>query len=332
MSNTFFSKLSVRIAAGLGTLYLLWGSTYLGIKYAIATIPPYFMSSSRFIVAGLILYAWAVLKGAERPNLRHWRSAAIVGGFLLLGGNASVAWAEQHVPSSIASLIIATMPLWMVMMDWLWQKQERPSGRVFAGIALGFVGIALLVRPQNSGELMAFEPVGIFALMLAAILWSTGSLYSRNAYLPKSKLQGIGMQMIAGGGMVFLAGLARGEWAEFSFANISQSSFLAWLYLLIFGSMIGFSCYIWLLKVAPADRVSTYAYVNPVVAVFLGWLFLDEPVTTQTAIASAIIILSVVLIINRKRSSAPQVEAVKPAVVPVKISSRKPVQLEELEP
>jgi drug/metabolite transporter (DMT)-like permease len=298
----FQTHKSWRVALGLVTVYLLWGSTYLGIKYAIHSIPPYLMSSTRFIIAGSILYVWAMMKGATRPKLIHWRSAAIIGGFLLLGGNASVAWAEQYVPSGIASLIIATMPLWMVLLDWLLFKNDPPNLQVIAGLILGFIGIALLVRPTDSEEWMAFDPIGILALLAAALLWSVGSLYSRKATLPKSQIQSIAMQMIAGGSMVLVASLLRGEWAMVAFSEISPASIAAWLYLIVFGSMIGFSTYIWLLKNAPAERVATYAYVNPVVAVFLGWFFLDEPVSTQTLVASGIIIISVFLIINRRRN------------------------------
>jgi drug/metabolite transporter (DMT)-like permease len=300
--HKFQIRKSWRVALGLVTVYLLWGSTYLGIKYAIHSIPPYLMSSTRFIIAGTILYLWAKLQGAPQPRLTHWRSAAIIGGFLLLGGNASVAWAEQYVPSSIASLIIATMPLWMVLQDWLLFKNAPPNLQIIAGLILGFVGIALLVRPTDSDEWMAFDPIGIIALLVAALFWSFGSLYSRKATLPKSQIQSIAMQMIAGGSMVLIAGLLRGEWKILNFSAISFVSVAAWLYLILFGSMVGFSTYIWLLKNAPTERVATYAYVNPVVAVFLGWFFLNEPISIQTLFASGIIIISVFLIINRRRN------------------------------
>ncbi len=312
-------KRSTGIALALGTIYLLWGSTYLGIRFAIETIPPYLMSGIRFLTAGLILYTIFRIREREKPQLKHWRSAAIIGGFLLLGGNATVAWAEQRVPSGIASLVIATMPLWIVLLDWLWQKRDRPDGRVIAGLALGFAGMTVLVSQGSGDGAPGVDLIGVTALLGAAILWATGSLYSRGAPLPKSPLLGIGMQMICGGLLVVCAGLLGGEAGRLDVAAISLTSWIAWGYLAVFGSMIGFSCYLWLMKVAPAEKVATYAYVNPVIAVFLGWAFAGEDITLQTLVASALIIASVVLIINR-RKPAP---AAKISAMPLREESPK---------
>ncbi len=319
MNMNIDSRLSIKIALALGTIYLIWGSTYLGIRLAIETIPPYLMSGFRFVLAGVILYAWSRWRGVEPPKAIHWRSAAIIGGFLLLGGNATVAWAEQRVPSGIASLIIATMPMWIVLLDWLWYKGERPTGRVVSGLLLGFLGITLLVSQGHGIDSEAIDLIGVGALLTAAMFWSIGSLYSRKALLPKSPIQGIGMQMFAGGILVCLAGIAGGEWQRFDIGSISLTSFISWGYLTIFGSMIGFTCYIWLLKAAPAERVATYAYVNPVIAVFLGWAFIGEVITLQTLIASALIIVSVALIIKRKKSPGKivSIKATKAAAVTV---------------
>lgn len=326
MKTNIDSRLSIKIALALGAIYLIWGSTYLGIRLAIETIPPYLMSGFRFVIAGVILYVWSRWKGVEPPKAVHWRSAAIIGGFLLLGGNATVAWAEQRVPSGIASLLIATMPMWIVLLDWLWHKGARPTGRVVSGLLLGFLGILLLVNQGHGVDSQAIDLIGVGALLMAAMLWSIGSLYSRKAALPKSPIQGIGMQMLAGGVLVCLAGIAGGELQHFDIGSISVTSFISWGYLTIFGSMIGFTCYIWLLKVAPAERVATYAYVNPVIAVFLGWAIVGEVITLQTLIASALIIVSVVLIIKRKKAPDKIISIKTPKAAAVVIPPERPVR------
>lgn len=298
------SRRPVQIALALGTIYLIWGSTYLGIRFAIETLPPYLMSGSRFILAGALLYGWSRWRGAPAPSALHWRSAAIIGGLMLLGGNGSVAWAVQRVPSGIAALIIATVPLWIVVLAWLWQKGARPGLRVMMGLGLGFSGIFLLVNQGQGTTAPALDMVGIFVLLLAALSWASGSLYSRTAPLPEYPLLAVALQMMAGGTFLVLAGSAAGEWQQLHPAAVSMKSLLAWIYLLVFGSMLGFSCYIWLLRVAPPEQAASYAYVNPVVAVFLGWLLADEVITWQTLLASAVIITAVILLTWRKKATA----------------------------
>ena len=299
---TNFLGVSNKVIIALVTVYLLWGSTYLGIAFAVETIPPFLMCGVRFVIAGLIVFAWSRYRGAAMPTLLHWRSAAIVGGLLLLGGNGSLAWAEQRVPSGIAALIVASAPLWLVLLDWLWHKSARPRPRVFAGLALGFAGIALLAN-QNPGDgHQAADLIGVLMILFASFSWALGSIYSKGATLPDNALMSISIQMIAGGVILVLFSGFMGEWQSFDAAAVSAKSLGALLYLVVFGAIIGFSCYLWLLREAPAEMVATYAYVNPVVAVFLGWWLASEAITGQTLLASAIIIASVVMITGRKKS------------------------------
>jgi drug/metabolite transporter (DMT)-like permease len=267
------------------------------------------MAGSRYFVAGLIIYAWMRLrKDIPKPSRSQWIGAAIVGALMLLGGNGTLVWAEQRVPSGIAALLIATVPFWMVLLDWLWLHNRRPTRRVMAGIVLGFAGIALLIGQGKITGGHALDAIGTGVLLLAALSWATGSLYSRGASLHSSPFMATAMQMVSGGSLMLLAGLAGGEWGRLDFDAITWLSVASWGFLLVFGSMIGFTCYIWLLRVAPADKVATYAYVNPVVAVFLGWLFAGEVLTLQTFLATGVIITAVVLINTRSRKPALKLE------------------------
>ncbi|HEX5759939.1 MAG TPA: drug/metabolite exporter YedA [Thermoanaerobaculia bacterium] len=290
-----------RLAPALGAVYLIWGSTYLAIRFAIETIPPFLMAGARFLVAGVLLYVWARASGAARPTLAQWRATAAIGGFLLLGGNGGVVWAEQHVPSGIAALLITTEPLWIVLLDWLRPNGRRPGWRVAAGLLLGFAGTVLLVRPGLGGGVY---PLGAIVLVLASLSWAWGSLRSTWAPLPSSRILTTGMQMLAGGALLLLVGLATGEPARFALAEVSTRSLLAVLYLVVFGSLIAFSAYVWLLREAPPALVATYAYVNPVVAVLLGWGLAGEPLTAGTLAAAAVIIAGVVVITTAPRHPA----------------------------
>ena len=296
-----------QIPLALGAVYLIWGSTYLGMKIATDTMPPYLMAGSRFCTAGIILYLIGHWRSGKKPGWQHWRSAIIVGGALLLGGNATVAWSVGRLPTGIASLMIATMPMWMVLLDWRWHGGLRPSMPTVAGLLLGFVGIGLLMNQEGGGLAgQRIDLVAMVALLGAAIVWAAGSLYSRKTPQLGAPILYIGMQNICGGVMVLIAGLLGGEWDTLHIAQISSASVYAWGYLILFGSMIGFSCYIWLLGVAPAARVSTYAYVNPVVAVFLGWMFNSESLTLQTVVASILIVAAVAVIIRQPQSRFPK--------------------------
>ncbi len=285
-----------RIKLGMAFLavYLIWGSTYLAIRFVVETIPPFFMAGTRFIIAGAVLYILTWVRGAQAPTSIHWRDAFVVGGLLLLGGNGAVVWAEQWIPSGLTSLLIATTALWMVLLNSLRHRTKPTVGGTF-GLLLGFAGVALLVGGiENTGDTFMVIPAAV--VTLGAFLWACGSLYSRSAETLSSQLQSPAMQMVAGGILLLSASLITGEWKMIMLDKVSLPSVFSWLYLIIFGSLVGFSSYMWLLKHAQISRVSTHAYVNPLVAVILGWTLAEEALTASNVIAAIIIIMSVAVI------------------------------------
>jgi len=290
----------IKVLAALLAVYVFWGGTYLGIRFAVETLPPFLMAGVRFLTAGLAVFSYCLVKGKERPTRAHWRDAGIVAALLLLGGNGLVTWSEQRVPSSIAALLVATVPLWMILLGSTAKDAPRPSRVTLAGILLGFAGIVVLVAPTGAGGRL--DLLGIGALLVASCLWSLGSLYSRRARVPASPLLSVSLQMIAGGALMLLAGTLFGEWARVDVARISARSLWGMGYLVLFGSILAYNCYIWVLKHADPVWVSTYAFVNPLVAVFLGWLLANEQLTTRSVWATAIILLAVVIItVDKKR-------------------------------
>ncbi|MHB1225289.1 MAG: EamA family transporter [Gemmatimonadaceae bacterium] len=294
-----------RVLAAYAVVYVVWGSTYLAINFAIATLPPFLMAGVRFLVAGLALYAWMRARGAVRPSAAQWKVATIIGAFLLLGGNGAVVWAEQFVPSGITALLVATVPLWMALLGWLGPDRRRPTTRVSLGLLVGMIGIVVLVGPGALiGQGGNVDLVGAAVLMFGSLAWAAGSLYARRAATPPSPQLGTAMQMLSGGLLLVVLGLATGEGRGLDAGAISATSMSALLYLIIFGSLVGFSAYVWLLRVEPPTRVSTYAYVNPVVAVGLGWLLAGEALTAQTLFAAAIIVGAVVLIVTTAKPAA----------------------------
>ena len=282
------------IWSALIAVYLIWGSTYLAIRFAVETMPPFLSAAARFLVSGAILYSWRRLAGDPRPEPLEWRSAAAIGIFLLVGGNGGVVWASQFIPSSLAALLVATVPLWMVAMDLAQSGRERPSVRAILGILIGFAGVVLLLR-SAAVDTASFNVAGAAAVLFASFCWAVGSLYGRSAKLPQSQLLGTGMEMFAGGLALLIIALALGEWERLDFTGISQRSTLALIYLTVIGSA-AFVAYVWLLRVAPTPLVSTYAYVNPLVAVWLGYFLAQEPVTARTLLAAGLIVGSVVLV------------------------------------
>ncbi|MBN2146535.1 MAG: EamA family transporter [Anaerolineales bacterium] len=287
--------MKVRIWIALIAVYIVWGSTYLAIRFMVETMPPFLSAGVRFLLSGLILFAWRRAAGDARPSGGEWKAAAIIGLLLLLGGNGALVWAEQRIPSGIASLFIGATPLFLVLIDALLPGGRRVGWLTWAGVLVGFGGIALLVRPMETGQ-SALDPLGVAALLGAAFFWSIGSLYSRGAPLPKSPLLGTGMEMLAGSLGLFAMGTLTGEWGQLELASISLRSVLGLAYLITFGSLIGFVSYTWLLRNAPTPLVATYAYVNPVVAIFLGAVLGEESISPRVIISAAIIIGSVVLI------------------------------------
>lgn len=295
-----------KIVLAFAAVYVLWGSTYLAIRLAIETLPPFLMAATRFSLAGAILFSWAVLKG-ERfiPPLHMWRRALVIGGLLLLGGNGGVTWAEKYVATGLAALLVSTEPLWVVILNWALSRQ-RPNSKVLLGVLIGLVGVAMLVANglrTNGHSALSLVAGGV--VLVAAFSWAAGSVYSNRRPLQASTLMAAGMQMLSGGALLFIFALAVGDAQRLSLANASWTSIGAFFYLLVFGSLVGFTAYSWLLNNVTPARAATYAYVNPVVAVLLGWLVAGEPITSQMLVAAAVIIGSVILITTFGREHTP---------------------------
>ncbi len=292
------------LAVGLAfaAVYLIWGSTYLTIRIAVESMPPFLMAAARFVIAGVLLLAATRLvhrRGASRERITwvHWRSAIIIGGCLLLGGNGIVSWAEQYVASGYMALIVATVPLFMALFAPLFGGR-RVTAIAAVGVAVGLAGVGLLLHP--SGGPLRWQSI---AAVGSPLLWSMGSLYAQRAPLPRSALTSTGMQMIAGGLLLFIASAASGELGGVDVGAVTMRSWIAFAYLILFGALVGYSCYIWLLSKVSATAVSTYAYVNPLVAVVLGAVVLGESITPVTLGAGAMIVFAVALIITSRARS-----------------------------
>ena len=288
------------VAAAFAAVYVIWGSTYLAIKFCLETLPPFLTAGLRFLLAGTLLLAWCRLRGPVAPTRGNWWTALVTGGLMLLGGNGGVVWAQQHVPSGLAALIVACVPLWMVGLDWARPGGTRPSRITLLGIVVGLVGVALLVLPGRAGGPM--KPAAAVVLLLGSGCWALGSLLGSRMDLAASPLLATALQMLCGGALLAVAGLSCGEAAVIDPAGISLRSTLAFFYLVVFGSLIAYSCYCWLLRVTTPARASTYAYVNPVVAVFLGYAIAGETFGPRVLLAGAIIIAAVVVITTSRRN------------------------------
>jgi drug/metabolite transporter (DMT)-like permease len=298
------AKSQTSIILALSAVYVFWGGTYLAMKIAIETIPPFIMGGTRFLTAGLLVYIWEIYKGQKLPEKSHWLYASLLGILMLLIGQGGIIWAQQYVPSGVAAIIFATVPLWMTLISWVCQGAQRPNNLVIFGLFLGFFGIVLQVKNSLLGvDVNSNHWVGYIVLILAAVSWAWGSVYSRVFRLPASPLMSIALQMLTGGTFYIVVSLLKGEWKQFEVLSISLGSMLSLGYLILFGSIIGFGAYIWLLKVADPTMVSTYAYVNPVVAVFLGCTLAGEPLTLNDAVVAMLILTSVVIISRNYRRS-----------------------------
>lgn len=300
------------IVAAFAALYVIWGSTYLAILFAIRSIPPLLMAGARFLLAGLILYTAARVSGAPRSNRIEWRTALIVGACLLVGGNGGVTLAQQYVPSGLAALIVATVPLYIALLSWLFGMSERPSALTAFGLAGGFVGVGILVGPalrvSSDGE-SPHAWIGVSILLISSLIWSAGSLYSRQAKNASSPFLAAGQQMLCGGTIMLLAGAMTGELRKLDFGQVTMLSLGAFAYLVVIGGIIGYASYAFLLRHCDPAKVATYAYVNPVVAVLLGAVFADEKLSLRMLIAAALITGSVAIVITGGKRKTPNVTA-----------------------
>lgn len=313
-----------KVAAAFAAIYIIWGSTFLAIRYAIETMPPLLMAGTRFVIAGAILYAWVAIREGARPTRRQWVNTAIVGALLLTVGNGAVVWAEQFTPSGLAALVVAITPLWMVIFEWLRPGGDRPNKRILGGLALGFVGLVLLIGPGDIMGGAAVDPRSAAVLLAGTLAWAGGSIYSRSLALPRSAGLSTAMQMLAAGVLLLIAGAIGGESSRLSLEAMSLKSLLAVGYLIIFGSIIGFTAYSWLLTVSSAARVSTYAYVNPVVALLLGWALAGEPLGPRTILAAGVVLGGVALITLARAGQAKQITPREPQPKPLAAAASSP--------
>lgn len=293
--------MKTKIWLAMLVIYIIWGSTYLGIRFAIESIPPFLHAAMRFAVAGFLVLGWRFLAGDGRPTLKQWRDASIVGLFLLLGGNGLVSWAEQTVDSGIAALVVGGTPLWLTLFESMRPGGAKPGWKAILGLLVGFGGIFILINPQTlAGAAYRIDLLGAGAVVLATVLWAIGSIYAKTADVPKSIFMFTGMQMASASIGLFIASLLAGELAGFDFRAVTTTSWLGLAYLIVFGSLVAFVAYGWLLRNAPISLVSTYGYVNPLVAIFLGAWLAEEVLTGRVFVAAAVII-GAVMLINQSR-------------------------------
>ena len=290
-----------KVWAALGVVYVVWGSTYLAIRVMVETVPPLLGAGVRFAVAGGVMLAVLAFSRSVRPTRAQLLSALLIG-LLLPGANAVITVAEQEVPSSVAALLVASIPLWVIIIRRIAGESVSRAG--IAAVLVGFAGVALLVRPgEQSGEATL---LGLGACVFGAVMWASGSFASPRIRLPSDPLLSTGWQMLLGGLVITLAGLAAGEAPQVEIDTFSTRSLVALAYLIVFGSLFAFTTYVWLLQNAPISRVATYAYVNPVVAIILGMLILDEVVTPVMFVGAAIIVFSVALVIRIENARRPE--------------------------
>jgi len=294
-----------KLIAAFAAIYIIWGSTYLAILMAIQTVPPLLMAGVRFLIAGLVLFAWSRRSNSPPPTRRQWRNAAVIGLLLLVGGNGAVVLAQRDVPSGLAALLVSVLPFWMVLLEWLRPGGTTPTRGIAAGLILGIIGLIVLIGPAAMGSADNEIRIGaVVLLLLGSLSWAGGSLLAQHIDLPPSASLATAIEMLAAGLVFFVASTLAGEPMHFDVSAVSGRSLAGLIYLIVFGSLIAFSAYVWLLKVSTPAKVSTYAYVNPVVALFLGWAFAGETLSVRTAVASAIVITAVALITTARSSQA----------------------------
>ncbi|HEX6558048.1 MAG TPA: EamA family transporter [Longimicrobiales bacterium] len=302
-SATVKRRPSARLISAFAAIYFIWGSTFLAIKYAIATLPPFAMAAMRFLVAGSVLMIWSLVRSSIRPKPIHWLHAAIIGVLMLTIGNGAVVWSELRVSSGLAALVVSVIPLWVVLMEWLRPGGQQPHGLTFVGVVLGLIGMVLLIGPgalRHSGDV---DPVAAVVLLAGSLAWSVATVFGRKAAVPGYPPLTSAMQLLGGAAGLIMVSIVAGEPAQLQRTDFTTQAILAVLYLATFGSIVAFSAYSWLLRVAQPARIATYAYVNPVVAMLLGWVIAGEKLTSTTIVAGCVIPGGVALIttgINRQ--------------------------------
>lgn len=288
----------VSLVAAFAAVYLIWGSTYLAIRWGVAEIPPFLMAGVRFLTAGSVFVAWAAHRGAARPTARDWLTTGLIGLLMAAGGNGLVSWALQRVPSGIGALLVAMVPFWIALADWLRPRGARPSRRVMLGLGLGFGGVALLVNPADIAGARTLDLIGAGAVVVASLLWAAGSVCSRYAPQPAAQSLSSGMQMLSGGAVLIGVSVALGEPGGLDWSTVSPAAFGAWFYVAAFGS-VAYGCYLWLLKASTPTKVATYAYVNPIIALLLGYLLADETLSLWSVGCSTVVVVGVLLVVSK---------------------------------
>ena len=288
----------VALVAAFAAVYVIWGSTYLAIGRGVDEIPPFLMAAVRFLAGGLVFVAWAAHRGAARPTARDWATTALIGLLMAAGGNGLVSWALQRLPSGIGALLVGMVPFWVALGDWLRPRGLRPPARVVVGLLLGFAGVALLVNPTGIAGARGLDLVGAGTIVVASLLWAAGSVYSRYAPQPASQALSSGMQMLGGAAVLGCRSLASGELAGLDWSSVSATALGAWAYVAVFGS-VAYGCYLWLLKATTPAKAATYAYVNPVIALLLGYFVANEALSPWSLGCSAVVVVAVLLVVSR---------------------------------
>ena len=304
-----------RVILAFAAVYIIWGTTYLAIRFAVETIPPFLMGGLRFLLAGGLLYTWTRIRGVERPHRSQWRPALLSSVLLIFLAQGSVVWAEQYLASGLAAVLVGMVPIWVMVLNWVRPNGQRPNWVLLAGVFTGFMGVATLLAPWQSGQ-RDVHLLGAAAVIFGSICWTAGSLYTRTLKLSISHFQATAMQMLCGGALLVVLGTVTGEWAELSPDVVSLRSVFSFFYLVVLGSIVALTAYTWLMSVWPPSQVSTYAYVNPLVAVILGWILADERLSLRMGIAVAVIVGSVVLVTMGKVTTRIQRASPQPAADP----------------
>jgi drug/metabolite transporter (DMT)-like permease len=290
---------TLKIVAAFLAIYVIWGTTFLGIRIAVETIPAFMMAGLRFLLAGGVMLPALLAGGGQFPKPVHWRSALIIGGLMLMGGIGLLSFAETRIPSGLAALVVTTIPIWIVLIEWLGFGGKRPDAQTFVGLGIGFGGAALLFAPALKGAANSADLGGMGIVLAGAVLFAAGSAYSRRAPQPADSRIGTAAEMLAGGALLLIVSLLTGEVGHFDPAGVSIRSMLALGYLILFGSIVGYTAFLWLLKTVEPAQAGTNFYVNPVIAVLVGWLVANESVSFQTVIAAGVILTGVAVINTR---------------------------------